>query len=622
MSAWRDCARCFSRVEGLSGRNAAHEELFKYFKGLPVEDIVYASYLAIARVSPEAEGAEMNTGEAILLKALSAFSCTPVKEIKARAKARGDISMSIDLDSGSAQKRFIKRKTLLLSEVFTWLQRLLNSTGKNSQKKKIEEITYLLSRCTEKEEIKYLIRILDGKLKIGVSLQSILCSLGMYFAWRDTEKESNNQLNNEIINTDGQKTKEMIEKVKSAYAQLPSIKRIIEIFTTDKKSMEKEEDAFITPGHPLRPMLAIAEKDIPAIITRFKEKPFIAEYKYDGERIQIHRKSGEVKLFSRGLENTTERFIQAQEIVNRSCIDANSDFIIDAEVVAYNQETQKVLDFQVLSKRKRKAPTEKRKAGTESAESDIALFLFDILYFNQSLIKLPIMERKAVMKKYFNEIEGKLFIVQTHTLCKPKEEEIEKIFKQAVDSNCEGLMLKSTGEESTYEPSNRSQKWIKLKSDYVSGLHETLDLIVIGAYTGKGRRTGVHGGFLLGCLNENEEIETVTKIGTGFTDEQLKDHMENLRQYITEVPQVDEEGIIQPDTWFTPSVVWEISSAGISLSPTYTAGRTTGMLPEGKGLSLRFPRFLRRREDKSPSESTRSANIIQIYFTSITRKQE
>ncbi|KAI5191697.1 DNA ligase 1 [Nematocida minor] len=785
---WARAAACFEELSKVSSRKEMIKRLGEYFAPLDEAELVQAVYLSIARVSSESNGLEMNIGENILLKALSKFSATPVETLKKRMKEKGDISTVVTV-SMRPRLFFIRKKALLLSHVFTALESIVRITGKEAALKKTEAIAELLAQCTTDEEVKYIIRIVDGKMKMGLSTQTVLCSLALALQKRfsnsrqsSAENATNNISNisgnnsgNNISNicgigkdkygpstigltagvtseglsspgdglsaggtsvsvnspnainttadnltstsstlssptesltstadnlistaesilsgdhpdnksrddpdelasaltdtgaltentsaltestralsgtTDGltgstsalsgtidglssisvrnseikddvqietfeeggkiewtEAENEIMEAMKEAYSQLPSFERLLKRLF--KEGLSSLTSSLITPGYPLRPMLAMAEKDPETVAARFKEE-YLVEYKYDGERVQAHCLNGNVELFSRGLENTTERFSQIIEPLKRANR-TGKDFILDAEVVAYCRDTHKILSFQTLSNRKRKISEHNR----NKEESEIALFIFDIIFLGSPLNKLPIKERKKILKESFTETKGQVEIATSHEFTSHNTERLQGIFTDSLAAGCEGVMVKSADSLSTYEPSKRSQKWIKLKSDYITGLHETLDLLVIGGYIGKGKRTGVYGGFLLGCINDLGEVETVTKIGTGFTEIALEEISKDLKELITDIPQADTNINNKPDVWFKPSLVWEVAAAGLSASPQYTAAKGAQELPEERGISLRFPRFIRKREDKNKETATSSEQILSMFI--------
>lgn len=195
-------------------------------------------------------------------------------------------------------------------------------------------------------------------------------------------------------------------------------------------------------------------------------------------------------------------------------------------------------------------------------------------------------------------------------------EDIQTFLDVSINSNCEGLMVKSyDSTEATYEPSRRSRNWLKVKKDYLTGIGDSMDLVVIGAFYGRGKRTSVYGAFLLACYDpETEEYQTICKLGTGFSDENLQLFYDTLKDHVIEAPKrfyCLGENAVKPDIWFEPVQVWEIKCADLSVSPRYMAG--VGRVDPNKGISLRFPRFVRVRDDKEPENATTSEQVTFIH---------
>ena len=230
-------------------------------------------------------------------------------------------------------------------------------------------------------------------------------------------------------------------------------------------------------------------------------------------------------------------------------------------------------------------------------------------------------ERRELLRDAFSPVEGEFAFAQygnTSDL-----EEIQHLLEDSVKASCEGLMVKMLDTaESGYEPSKRSRNWLKVKKDYLSGVGDSLDLVVLGAYFGKGKRTSVYGAFLLACYNAStEQFETVCNIGTGFSEAILEDLHGKLSPLVIDKPKpfylhssVTKD---QPDVWFEPRLVWEVKTADLTLSPRYLAGKTILMDSSGKGISLRFPRFIKDRDDKKPEQATASSMVVEMY-----KKQE
>ncbi|PJF19197.1 DNA ligase [Paramicrosporidium saccamoebae] len=284
-------------------------------------------------------------------------------------------------------------------------------------------------------------------------------------------------------------------------------------------------------------MLAFPTKSITEVLDRFENLSFTCEYKYDGERAQITKPGV-------------------------------SSYVLDCEVVAYNPQEKKILPFQILSTRKRKDVT------TASIEVEVCLFAFDLLYIDgQSLVEQEFATRRNTLHDRFVDVPGEFHFAQfanSHSI-----EEIQIFLEESVKSGCEGLMVKTLNEESSYEPSRRSRKWLKVKKDYLDGVGDSLDLVVIGGYAGRGKRTGVYGGYLLACYDpENEEYQAICKIGTGFSEADLEGQAVFFKDHILSAakPYYRVTDGVKPDVWFEPVQVWEVKAADFSVSPIYTAG--------------------------------------------------
>jgi DNA ligase-1 len=225
-------------------------------------------------------------------------------------------------------------------------------------------------------------------------------------------------------------------------------------------------------------------------------------------------------------------------------------------------------------------------------------------------------ERREHLHSAFSPVEGEFAFAKygdTNVL-----DEIQTLLEESVKASCEGLMVKMLdGPESSYEPSKRSQNWLKVKKDYLSGVGDSLDLVVIGAYYGKGKRTSWYGAFLLACWNPNSQMfETVCNIGTGFSEALLETLHQRLSDITIDRPKpfyLHASGNKdQPDVWFEPKYVWEVKTADLTLSPRYKAAADE-VAGGGKGVSLRFPRFIKEREDKKPEQASSSRMIAEMY---------
>ncbi|OWB76108.1 hypothetical protein B5S32_g257 [[Candida] boidinii] len=572
----------------------------------PADDLIKVTYLMINRLGPDYEpGLELGLGETLLIKAISTGTGRSTQQIKADYHEAGDIGV-VALKSRKKQSVMFKAKPLTIDQVFNNLTDIAKLTGNSSQARKIGIINKMLTAC-EGEEAKFLMRSLEGKLRINFGEKSVLVALAKAFVEFECYKNSKKSVNPEHL-------VEAEEKIKDAFSQTPNYELIIKS-ALEHGIRQIHKYCILTPGIPLKPMLAKPTKSVTEILDQFQGQEFTCEYKYDGERAQLHLlPDGKLKIYSRNSEDMTERYPDLVGVINE-LKKLNPDIksmVLDSECVAWDKQESKILPFQVLSTRKRKDVQE------NEIKVQVCLFVFDILLLNgEPLLTKPLKERRKIIKENLKLIDGKLQIAKY--MNSSNIDEIQHFLDKSVKDACEGLMIKTiTGRDSYYEPSKRSRNWLKLKKDYLDGVGDSLDLVVVGGYIGKGKRTGWYGGFLLACYNQDTgEYETVCKIGTGFSEELLQKLTDVLKPTEIANPKsfyvYDKENLnSKPDTWFEPTVVFEVLTADLTESPTYRAG--VSYHGDGsKGISLRFPRFIRLRDDKGTEDATSSEQLVEFY---------
>ncbi|KAF8945628.1 hypothetical protein BGZ47_002283 [Haplosporangium gracile] len=593
----------FERIEDTTKRLQILDYLVKFLISvikLSPESLLTVIYLSINKLCPEYEGLELGIGESLLLKAIAESTGREMKKIKADYAEIGDLGV-IAMNSRSNQPTMFKPKVLTIPHVFKTLKDIASLTGNSSQKQKVDKIKLMLVSCRNKEA-KYLMRSLEGKLRIGLAERTVVVALAqaIVLSRLNIKKMSKEKLQMEL--------EEAASVVKSVYSELPCYDLIVPALLKGDIDGLKET-CKLTPGIPLKPMLAHPTKALTDILDRFESIAFTCEYKYDGERAQIHKlEDGSMRIYSRNSENMSNKYPDVMERLGKFAKPNTTSFVLDCEAVAWDREQKFILPFQVLSTRKRKDVKE------EDIKVQVCIFTFDLLYLNgESLLREPLAKRRELLLEHFNEVDGEFSFAKS--MNSAQIEDIQIFLDQSVTDNCEGLMVKTlNGTEATYEPSKRSRNWLKVKKDYLAGVGDSIDLVVIGAYVGRGKRTGVYGGYLLACYDSDREVyQSICKIGTGFSEQDLEDHHKDLKEHVIPEPKsyyMLGEGN-KPDVWFAPVRVWEIKCADLSVSPVYKAA--VGIVDPSKGISLRFPRFIRLRDDKTPENATSSEQIAEMY---------
>lgn len=604
-----------AKLEDEPGRNAKIDILTDHLLAIACstpEDMVPFVFICLGELRPAYEGVKVSVGEKLIIKGIAQATGRSEKDIDEEKIVKGDLG-SLAMESKKSQNSLdsiFGRKVdqLTIRSVYKQFLDIARMEGNNVQRHKIGIITKLLSQ-TKDQEAKFIVRFLLGDITVGTAASTILISIGRCFRWKETYmglKES----------PDDDELKRYGKKLKEIYHRYPLIDKIINKLNEGGfKLAEKECD--ITPGIPANAMLAKSVKSTQQLKNHFGNEPITCEYKYDGERAQIHKtKEGKVMIFSRNSKNSTLQFEEVDPLV-LSNVKAD-DFIIDSEIVAYDHQKGYILPFQTLMHRPKKG------SDGEPSPIQICVFAFDVLYVNgESLIHKPLRERRKVLYEILVPVENKL---QTATYLDTDLDNIKDFFNEAVEHRTEGLMIKSL--DSCYEPGKRSDHWEKLKKDYVKGLgtenessiSDSVDVVIVGASYGEGKRTGFYGNYL--CAIWNDEVgkfQTICKVGTGFSDQNLKDFYDMMQEHIVQRPPIEVQygKSAKPDVYIKPFIVWEIAVADITISPTSMAcfGDVKDKNKNDAGISLRFGRFLRIREDKEILQCTDSNRILDMYYS-------
>ena len=566
----------FERMESTAKRLELTAILVELFRNTPVPVLPKIVYLIQGKLRPDYEGVELGVAEKLAIRAISKSSGVPTRKITSIYQEDGDL--------GRAAAKAIQLKTqttflvqdITVERVYDTLLKISKLSGAGSQDMKLKYISSLLNDATP-QEASFLLKILLGTLRLGIAENTVMDALAVAF-------------------TQDKKNREILEQ---AYNVSSDLGRVAESVASD--GLQGVEDYTVAVFHPVRPMLADRVKSERESIEKLGEN-FAAEFKLDGERVQVHVKDGRAVLFSRSLENITSYYPDIAEKIP-GILNAK-EAILEAEAVAINEDSGEFLPFQELMHRRRKYKIEKA-----VSEYPITVNFFDVLYVDgRSCLDKPYSERRKLLEGIVPEGDYAKCVQMeiVHT-----EGDIEDVLENSINSGCEGLMLKML--DAPYRAGSRGSYWLKLKREYRNELGDSLDLIVVGAFFGRGRRTGKYGTLLLSTYNDDADTyPSICKVGTGFTDEYLDQLYQLLspKVILKKNPKVDSE--MEADVWFEPELVIEIVASEITLSPIHKTALNA--VRKNSGLALRFPKFTGKiRTEKSIEDASTDQEIIALF---------
>ncbi|MCL2359481.1 MAG: ATP-dependent DNA ligase [Nitrososphaerota archaeon] len=571
-------AEAYGKIDGTTKRLEMTDYLVELLKKTPKEVISKVIYLTQGKLYPDFVGVEMGVAEKLAIRALMRATGNSENSIQAELQRRGDIGETAEKLLSKRKQSTFFTKPLTVQRVYETLDKLAKTSGSGAVDTKMGLFSGLLTDASP-QEAKWLIRTVTGNLRIGIADMTVLDALAIAYGGG----------------------KEAREKIERAYNISSDLGRVASVVA--EKGIEGIEQFQVRVGEPIRPMLAERLGVPEEILEKFGGK-CLAEYKYDGERIQAHKNGDTVLLFSRRLENISDQYPDVMELI-RIQIDAK-DAILEAECVAIDLESGDMRPFQELMHRRRKYGIQ-----TAITQYPVSLFTFDVLYVNGTdLTQKSLPQRRQTLER----------IIKQNIRLKPASQQLvktskqlEDFFEKAIEEGCEGLMCKSVGDDSVYQAGNRGWLWIKYKRDYKSEMSDTVDLVVVGAFHGRGKRAGAYGALLLATYNpEKDTFETVTKCGTGFTDKDLSQLYEMLQTHVIAHKNARVQSTLEADVWFEPAVVLEILGAEVTLSPIHMAAMDS--IRKNSGMAIRFPRFTGKyRTDKSPQDATTSKEIVEMY---------
>lgn len=644
-------------------------------------------WLATNAISPPYISLELGLGGSAISKALKQVCGLDSRALKSIYDKYGDAG-DVAFEAKKKQSFTLRKpKPLTIKGVYQALVKIANTQGQGSGEAKQRVVDKLLQDARGGEESRYVVRTLcqhvssslarsvstfvtnKAQLRIGAVKTTMLIALSRAFLLsKPPGAEFETRSPKEMAKLKKDEAAEVWSRaeeiVKACFARRPNyndlIPTLLEIGVCDELLLR----CGITLHVPLRPMLGSITRDLSEMLTKVQRRDFACEYKYDGQRAQVHcDDKGKASIFSRHLELMTDKYPDLVALIPQIRGEGVDSFIMEGEVVAVDANSGELKNFQTLTNRARKD------VAIGSISIQVCLFAFDLMYINgESLLNRPFRERRELLRSLFVEVPNRFTWVKSLDATSQDSETVLEFFKTALENKCEGIMVKvldnlstlpmevdTSGPDTgggtdngssrakpksledekkaksrrkpvlaTYEPDKRLDSWLKVKKDYSSSF-DTLDLIPIGAWHGQGRKAKWWSPILLAVRNdETGSLEAVCKCMSGFTDAFYKANREFYDDgEVSGEPKntrVQRPGFVEysgpePDVWFEPQEVWEAAFADITLSPTYTAA--IGLVSDERGLSLRFPRFLKKREDKGIEEASTNEFLAGLY-----RKQE
>ena len=570
-----ELALYLGRLEETSSRNALVGILAELFGRTSPEDVAPTCYLLQGRLAPRFEPLEIGLGPNYVADAVARAYGGDRAGVLARFDELGDLGDAAAALAAASPRAARPEDALPVREVFDALLGVAKTSGAGSVGAKVEAFASLLTGL-DPLSARYLCRIPLGRLRLGIGDPTVLDG----FSFSRVGDRS---------------LRKRLERAYNETSDLGLVGR-----TLWEGGVEAVDALGVRVGNPVRPALAERLPSAEAILQKLGT--CAVEGKYDGFRCQVHKSGEEVKVFSRGLEDLTGIFPEIAEGARRQV--SAGEAILEGEALAYNPLSEEYLPFQQTVRRR-------RKHGVEEAakELPLRLFAFDVLYADgERAMDRPYVERRALLGRMVGDGET---VLLSESRTAERAEDLKAVFEEAVQGGLEGVVAKRP--DSPYQAGARNYNWVKLKRVQAGNLEDTVDCVIVGYLYGRGRRAafGV-GALLVAVYDEGRDLfPTITKIGTGLSDDQWREVRERCEPFVREDKPARVESDVEPSAWVEPRVVIEVLADEITRSPLHTAGRG----PEGgQGYALRFPRLVSFRDaDKRPEDATTVSEIVELY---------
>ncbi len=564
----------YEKIEATTKRLEMTDLLVGLLRATPPEDLDKVVYLTQGRIHPDYTGIELGLAEKMVIRVLALATGLEEARVQRLWKEKGDLGLVAEEAIAARRQKPLESTPLTIGKVYANLDAIARESGEGSQDRKIRLLSDLLGNATPREA-KYVVRMVVGQMRLGIADMTIVDALASAYA-----------------------TKADRDRVERAYNVSSDLGEVACAIAA--KGLDGLEEIHLKLFRPIRAMLAERLETLEEIFERMGKAAL--EYKYDGLRVQAHVSPDKIELFSRHLENITGQFPDI--VAGLKAAIRVRGAIVEGEAVPVEPNTGEFLPFQEVSRRRGRKTEVERMA----KEFPVTLFAFDcLLRGDEDLTARPYTERRKVLEAALTPSEG---IRHSTVRVTDDVKQAEAFFDEALQVGCEGLMAKAL--DSTYDAGARGFQWIKFKREYSAALSDTIDLVIVGAFAGRGKRAGTYGALLMAAYDDQADIfRTTCKLGTGFADEALFALPDKLKSAKRDHKPARVDSKLEPDVWFEPETVLEVRGAEITLSPVHTCA--WGAIRENAGLAVRFPRFTGRwRGDKRPEDATTQKELLEM----------
>ena len=563
-----ELAANLDRMEATNSRNELVRILADVYQASSTDELEPITYLIQGRLAPFFEPVEIGLGERLLISAVAVAYGVPKDEAAKLNRQTGDLGITAQRLAPAAH-----RDTPSVVEVHRRLSDIAAAGGAGSQQKKLDVFTGLLGDL-DPVSAKHLVRITLGKMRLGIGDPTVLDALS--FAKRGDRS-----------------MRPVLEAAYNRTSDLGLIARTL--WDAGEPGLEALK---VRAGHPLRPQLAERLPNPEAVIKKLGTVG--VQPKYDGLRVQIHKDADRVSIFSRNLESMTEMFPEL--VVAASALGAQS-LILDGEAIAYNPESEEYVPFQETTARRRKEGIQEL-----AGRTPMRAFVFDVMFRDGSdLTQMPYERRFEIVEDLLRESDTLLTAPLMRT---DSAEVLTRELLDNISKGLEGVVAKRL--DSTYQAGARNFNWVKLKRNTSGQLTDTIDVVLLGYYRGKGKRAEFGAGAMLAGVydSDRDEFVTISKLGTGLSDQGWREIHKRLASLEVPDKPARVNSTFVPDVWLEPALVVEVLADEITPSPRHTAGMTA----DRPGFALRFPRIVSlRTEDKKPEDATTVHEIREMF---------